>query len=490
MQNEMFKKLLSNLPFNPSLIDQVGFYARRLRREAAIRRTGFAIMALAVVVQVFAVVSPPQATLAHSSNDLLQGGVETADSAEQNCKGNVGGFADVLDHYNISCDSLKTTKTVKLKSSDDNGKIYTIGRLAYGQKGETPVDVKGRTYWSRPLSSLDQAGEQEHQALEGVSRDGQKYYIVKSCGGLTFVGTPPAPSVRCQWNTDVLASDPKCYQPCPIAQKQYLPQTDPSCAQPCPVAGKSKLLAKDPACYEACPVKGKETVAKNSADCFEPCSYNSAVAATNPACKPCEGSVDSQDTTACLILSKTVKNDSGGISDANNTTAHAGDSLTYTLSAQNKGKAKVASFIIQENISDVLDYADVVNLGGSSKDENEIIAWPATVVNVGETVTKQFTIKIKSPVPSTPTSASDPSHFDLKLTNVYGNAGTIKVPSSVVKSAEVVTHTLPNTGPGSSLAISFVFMTVIGYFFARSKLLSRELQLVRNEQTAGGGMSL
>ena len=63
-------------------------------------------------------------------------------------------------------------------------------------------------------------------------------------------------------------------------------------------------------------------------------------------------------------------------------------------------------------------------------------------------------------------------------------------PSSVIKSAEVVTHTLPNTGPGSSLAISFVFMTVIGYFFARSKLLSRELQLVRNEQTAGGGMSL
>ena len=34
----MFKKLLSNLPYNPSLIGQVSFYAKRLHAEEKIRR--------------------------------------------------------------------------------------------------------------------------------------------------------------------------------------------------------------------------------------------------------------------------------------------------------------------------------------------------------------------------------------------------------------------------------------------------------------------
>ena len=52
----MFKKLISNLPFNPSLIGQVSFYAKRLRKEESIRRAGFGFMALAMFIQLFAVI--------------------------------------------------------------------------------------------------------------------------------------------------------------------------------------------------------------------------------------------------------------------------------------------------------------------------------------------------------------------------------------------------------------------------------------------------
>ena len=62
----MFKKLVANLPFNPSLITQVGFYSDRLRQEKGVRRMSFVFMALAMAVQSLAVISPPEKSL--SSN--------------------------------------------------------------------------------------------------------------------------------------------------------------------------------------------------------------------------------------------------------------------------------------------------------------------------------------------------------------------------------------------------------------------------------------
>jgi hypothetical protein len=69
----MFKKLLANLPFNPSLIDQVSFYHGRLKQEAAIRRLGFIMMIAAMVVQFIATLYPAQPSLAASPNDILDG---------------------------------------------------------------------------------------------------------------------------------------------------------------------------------------------------------------------------------------------------------------------------------------------------------------------------------------------------------------------------------------------------------------------------------
>ena len=81
----MFKKLLSNLPFNPSLLGQVSFYTKRLRRETFVRGAGLAMLTLAIVIQTFAVVSPPQRSLAKSPNDIIYGGFTTRDQAVLYC---------------------------------------------------------------------------------------------------------------------------------------------------------------------------------------------------------------------------------------------------------------------------------------------------------------------------------------------------------------------------------------------------------------------
>jgi hypothetical protein len=62
----MFRKLVSSLPFSPALVGQLGFYARRLSKEQATRRLGLIFTALALVVQSFAMFSPPEQTYAAS----------------------------------------------------------------------------------------------------------------------------------------------------------------------------------------------------------------------------------------------------------------------------------------------------------------------------------------------------------------------------------------------------------------------------------------
>ncbi len=49
-------------------------------------------------------------------------------------------------------------------------------------------------------------------------------------------------------------------------------------------------------------------------------------------------------------------------------------------------------------------------------------------------------------------------------------------------------ETLPNTGPGTSIAFGFTVTIIVGYFFARSRILARELDLIKNEYAPTGGI--
>jgi uncharacterized repeat protein (TIGR01451 family) len=203
-------------------------------------------------------------------------------------------------------------------------------------------------------------------------------------------------------------------------------------------------------------------------------------------CKPCDKAQNANDQTACLVLAKTARNDTQNIAKADGTTARPGDVITYTLSVANSGKSTVKKFVVEENISDLLDYADVTDYHGGVLDaKSNVIRWPATDVPATQAITKQLTIKIKNPLPSTPTPPSNPGKYDMTMTNVYGNAVNIKLPPTVVKTTEQVTTNLPNTGPGMNLFIAVTLVVVSGYFFARSRLLTKELDIIRSEYAAG-----
>ncbi len=641
----MFRKLVSNLPFNPSLVNQLSFYAKRMHQEAALRRLGVFFVALALIVQIFAVASPPEKTLARVGNDVIPGGAVGGDdlakqgSLVTHCQANRYEFATILAHFQINCNDLFTGKVQTVRSTDYGNQLYSMGRAPYSKPGETPVAIPGAgTFYMRPLSSWDSGGSSSYKAIVGKSgTTGQTFMILFSCGNLVIIGKPPVakppkqvtctailPSVasgsRVAIGTSVIVkgkSAAKYIDPTEKADYGYQLIDAKSGAEievkknlGIPfgaygigedTTGKSFKFTKSGhfqirlaigfdgklapgsatgACVTdiyvntppppvqkvvACTnlissfgrgqkitigeevnvrglatgqnvtnndsvemyydyvnqsgkiieteksktIKFKDSVAEDQVNksfkmnkagkyTFRVTVKFNGKDASGSKTGDCAKEVivqepcieeNQNDDSECLILSKTARNDTQNIENADGTVANAGDTVVYTLSTKNTSKGTtIQDYVVEENLIDVLQYAEVQNLSGGKLDDYGIARWPSIDIKPGQTLSKKIVIKIKNPIPSTPVSSSDPASYDMKLTNVYGNTVNIKLPPNVIKTTEYVTEQLPNTGPGETLAVGFVVLTGAGYFFMRSRLLAKEADIIRKEYAVAGGV--
>lgn len=212
----------------------------------------------------------------------------------------------------------------------------------------------------------------------------------------------------------------------------------------------------------------------------QPCEYDETLPKGHPDCLPPE------NPEPHVTQLKQAENLTQGIEDAHGTTAKAGDSIKYTLLTENDGTGTYKGYVVREDMGDVLQYADIVDVDGGQLSENGyVITWPAADIKAGETLSKTITVKIKSPIPNTPVSASDPLAFDSRLENAYGNNVTINVPKSPPKQIEETVTDLPNTGAGMNAFISTAFVMGVTYFYFRNRLISKELGLIRKEFSGG-----
>jgi uncharacterized repeat protein (TIGR01451 family) len=191
-----------------------------------------------------------------------------------------------------------------------------------------------------------------------------------------------------------------------------------------------------------------------------------------------------------ISTDKMVSNITQNISNANNTLAKPGDKLKYTIFIYNKGEAPAVNLVLDgeygESINDILEYSDLIDKGDANFDnQTNFLSWSSVTIPAGSHVQKSFIVQVKNPLPNTPTSASDPLSYDFKMQNVYGREVIINLDKPPTKLIEQSISTLPNTGPGSNLAIIFVVISVVGYFFYRNKLLAEELEIVHHEYSKG-----
>lgn len=172
--------------------------------------------------------------------------------------------------------------------------------------------------------------------------------------------------------------------------------------------------------------------------------------------------------------------------NADGQTAKAGDVIEYTLIVTNTGNGAKSNYVVRENVRDILEYASIINKG-NAKLSNGVLTWPAQTIGAGKIVAKKFEIKVNSPISARPRSSSDPTSFDLRMDNVYGNAVTIDLPPPPAKQIELASAQLPRTGIGLNATLVFVFVGLCVYFYSRNRQLITEVNILRAEQAHGGG---
>lgn len=201
----MFRKLVSGLPFSPALVSSLGFYARRLKKEEATRRLGLIFTALALVVQSFAVFSPPEPANAASSNDIIYGGVETLEQVLAIYDNPTKDFKKILSYNGITRAELAAAKDTTLNSQEygkgDNAWISWGRNSRFSPElGEVKHNIDGTIVYSRPLWRFDTTDwtsvhGSTYEAFRGTSKNLGVFAIMKDCGNLaaTKLPTPPPP---------------------------------------------------------------------------------------------------------------------------------------------------------------------------------------------------------------------------------------------------------------------------------------------------------
>lgn len=195
-----------------------------------------------------------------------------------------------------------------------------------------------------------------------------------------------------------------------------------------------------------------------------------------------------------LTPSKSAQNITQALNNeqTTNTKANPNDIIEYTLTTHNSYDYDRANYTVSDDITDILDYANLdkaflTSQGGSYDDATRTVTWTGQTVKANGDLNLKFRVIVKDPVPATNLPGAMASSYDCVIGNAYGNEVSIPINCPPAKTAEYISSTLPNTGPGTSLLIGFSLSVVIAYFFARSRLLGKELELVRVEYSTGGG---
>jgi hypothetical protein len=178
--------------------------------------------------------------------------------------------------------------------------------------------------------------------------------------------------------------------------------------------------------------------------------------------------------------------------DTLKTKANAGNVIEYTLTTHNSFAYDRANYTISDYVGDVMDYTDMdqaflATQGGSYDAKTGTVTWTGQTIKADSDTTKIFRVTVKNPIPATNQPNAMTTTFDCVITNKYGTEISIPINCPIVKTVATTTTKLPNTGPGTSIAIGSVFMILIAYFFARSRLLGKEIDLIRGEYATGGG---
>jgi hypothetical protein len=516
----MFRKIVSQLSFSPALVGQLSFYAKRLKKEQTTRRLGLVFVALALVVQGLVVFQPPESANAANANDMIPGGLGLGSARSLNTflgpyDRNERHLKDIYNYFGITRAEIVATQFSH----------FTVGaKKSYGfetRAGSTAINITNSagtpvtTLYGRPMSLINPVNDQIWSYI-GYSKKAGWFAIMQACGNLVtdhYPSPPPPPPAPAkitatktavnvtQGNVDATKTTAKVNDK--ITFKLTAKNTGGtakvvdfsdnltdtlSFSKLIDAGGGTVNAATKILSWPSVSIAPGATVVKSFS-----VQMNSSLVTTKTDCKLVNSFTNSTVTVpvgctlppANVVLSKSAVNVSQGNVNASSVVAKEKDQITFTLTAQNKGGSpKDVSFA--DMIGDTLEYSKIIdNGGGTYNATTRTLSWPTISLKAGATEIRTFTVQILDVIPATPRGTSDPSSYDCRIENVFGTNVIINVTCATPKVVEQVVTQLPHTGASENMLFAGIVLSIVVFFYFRSKQLGTEVRLIRRDLNGG-----
>lgn len=523
----MFKKIVSQLSFSPALVGQLGFYAKRLRKEQTTRRLGLVFVALALVVQSLVVFQAPEPANASSPNDFVPGGLGYGSALSINkflapYDRNDRHIKDIMNNAGITREEIAAAHFSTITAGTSTS--YGFGNHA----GSTPVTIVDGNYtpvttiYGRNMTVWGYKPNTQIYAFVGQSAKAGWFALVRACGNLVTHGlistpTAPAPTPPPPAPANIVTSKTGVNVTRGVDATKVMAQENDKLAYTVTVSNTGGT-AKDVAMQDnvsqvlnfatltdtaggtldaatgilswpTVNLAPKATVTKTYSVQMKSSLINSTVQCTMTnkfIDQALTVPVGCKTPPANVVVSKTAANITQGNVDATKTTANASDRISFTLTAENKG-GTAKDFIFSDTLGDVLEYAKLVdNGGGTFNDQTKTLTWPAVSLGAGQKEIRTFTVGVLSEIPATPQGVSDVNSYDCKMQNTFYEAYvTINVNCPAPKVIEQVVPELPHTGPTENMLFAGLVFAIVTYFYMRSRQLGTEVRLIRRDVNGG-----
>ncbi len=160
-----------------------------------------------------------------------------------------------------------------------------------------------------------------------------------------------------------------------------------------------------------------------------------------------------------LNYSKSAFNNTKNM-DATTVLAEKENYITYTLVTTNTGNVAVYNYIVTDDLSGVLAYADIDGSDQLSKGytlSGNNLSFPAQTIYANSSVTNTFKVRVKYNLPNA---------SNLSMVNTYGNTVTVRITAPQVLGVAFVA---PKTGAGATLAVLFAAFVTLLFAYAKRK---------------------
>lgn len=516
----MFKKIVSQLSFSPALVGQLGFYAKRLRKEQTTRRLGLIFVALALVVQSLVVFQAPEPANAANPGDMIPGGLGLGSARSFNnflgpYDRNERHLKDIYNYFGITREEITATQF---------GTFTTGNKIGWGfenRSGATAVSITDGNYkpvttlYGRPLN-IANGSNAKIWAYIGYSKKVGWFAIMQYCGNLItdIYPSPPTPPPA---PANIVASKTALNTTQNIDASKKAAQANDKITYTITAkntGGTAKVVdfsdnLREVLAYSKLTNNGGGTFNTSTMALSWPSvsiapgqtvthaytvQMNSSLVSTTTTCSMKNAFTNHVVTVpvgcvtppAKIETNKTAVNITQGNVDATTVTAKENDRITFNITVQNTG-GTTKKFTFEDNIGDTLEYSKLVDNGGGIYSEaTRMLSWPEIDLKAGEKQVRTFTVQILSTIPATPQGISDASSYDCKIENAfYTSSVIIPVTCPTPKVIEQVVPELPKTGPTENMLFAGIVLAVVSFFYFRARQLGTEVRLIRRDVNGG-----